>query len=190
MRIVGGKNKGRRIKVPKKGIRPTKGLIRGAIFNIIGEKVCDADVLDVFAGSGALGLEAISRGAKTCVFIEKKSKFLYENIKHLFTSTQRIRIFTGDFRVCLKKVIAKNFDIIFVDPPYRKNYIQKAINLIAKYHLFESNGIMVVEHHHAEQFSLPTDYSLAKKKHYGETTISFIIKTRMVHEESNLCRDI
>jgi 16S rRNA (guanine966-N2)-methyltransferase len=171
MRIVGGNNKGRRIKVPKKGIRPTKGLIRGAIFNIIGEKVCDVDVLDVFAGSGALGLEAVSRGAKTCVFIEKNPKFLHENIKHILMPTHKIRIFTGDFRICLKKLIDKKFDIIFLDPPYRKNYVQKAINLIAKYHLSNSNGIIVIEHHRAEKFAIPMNYSLAKTKHYGETSM-------------------
>jgi len=176
MRIVGGKNKGRRIKVPKKGIRPTKGIVRGAIFNIISDKANDADVLDIFAGSGALGLEAISRGAKSCVFIEKQPKFLFKNIKDFPLLTKKIKVIVCDFRPGLRKVNNKQFSIIFVDPPYHKNYMQDALKLIFKYHLLRNKGIIIAEHYSKEKFTLPDDFSIFKKKQYGKTAISFIFK--------------
>ncbi len=101
MRIVGGLNKGRRIKISKRGIRPTKGIVREAIFNVIGIKVQRAYVLDIFAGSGALGLEAISRGARSCAFIEKKPKILLQNIKNLSLNSET-KVMAKDFRIWLK----------------------------------------------------------------------------------------
>lgn len=183
MRIVGGTHKGRRIRVPKKGIRPTKGIVRGAIFNIIGSYVQNAHILDIFAGSGALGLEAMSRGAKNCVFIERKPKFLIENIKNFLPLTQTVQVISCDFRQGLKKVDGRQFDIIFIDPPYQKNYTQKAVGLISKHHLLMDSGIVVVEHHSEEEFTMPEDFSLQKKKKYGETTVSFISK-KVTHTHS------
>ncbi len=179
MRIVGGKSKGRRIKVPKKGTRPTKGIVRGAIFNIIGAKICAAEVLDIFAGSGALGLEAISRGAKSCVFIETNPKSLFENIKNLYAHDQQIKVIKNDFRFGLKILNNRQFDIIFIDPPYYKNYLQKTIELIAFYQLLKHNGIAVLEHHFTERLILPEAFSLYKQKKYGETMLTFIIKDDM-----------
>lgn len=175
MKIVGGKNKGRRIRVPKKGIRPTKGIVRGAIFNIIGPQIHDDNVLDIFAGSGALGLEAISRGAKSCVFIERKPKILFENIKNFCHLTKKIRVISSDFRQGLK-MVNEQFDIIFVDPPYHKNYIEKALRLITKHSLLTNRGIVVVEHHYEEKFALPEHFSMSKEKKYGETVVSFLAK--------------
>lgn len=175
MKIVGGKNKGRCIRVPKKGIRPTKGIVRGAIFNIIGPQIHNDNVLDIFAGSGALGLEAISRGAKSCVFIERKPKILLENIKNFRHLTKKIRVISSDFRQGLKWV-NEQFDIIFVDPPYHKNYIQKALGLITKHSLLTNQGIVVVEHHYKEKFALPKHFSMSKEKKYGETIVSFLAK--------------
>jgi 16S rRNA (guanine966-N2)-methyltransferase len=177
MRIVGGTHKGRRIKIPKKGVRPTKGIVRGAIFNIIGSHIQDAHVLDIFAGSGALGLEALSRGATTCVFIEKNSRVLRENIKNLYPHAQTIHIISRDFRHGVKKIADKQFDVIFVDPPYRTQYTQKTLALITKYHLLRNNGVIVVEHHSDEELEIPRNLSLEKKKKYGETTVSFIADT-------------
>ena len=117
MRIVGGTWKGRNIKVPKKGTRPTKGIVRGAIFDVIGDKIAQAEVLDIYAGSGALGLEAISRGAKSCTFVEKLPDVLFHNIK-TFSPRQSVVVLSNDFRPALKKLKDQEFDVIFADPPY------------------------------------------------------------------------
>ncbi|MCK4250675.1 16S rRNA (guanine(966)-N(2))-methyltransferase RsmD [candidate division WOR-3 bacterium] len=173
MRIVGGLNKGRRIKISKKGIRPTKGIVREAIFNIIGEKVQNACVLDIFAGSGALGLEAISRGAKSCSFIEKKPKILLQNIENL-SLTSKTKVITGDFRIGLRKSRGKTFDLIFLDPPYNKNYVEKTIKLISRHRVLKDKGIIVAEYYPEEKFTLPDDLSMLKTKRYGETAVAFI----------------
>jgi 16S rRNA (guanine(966)-N(2))-methyltransferase RsmD len=178
MRITGGTLKGRRIKIPKRRVRPTKGIVRGAIFNIIGSHIQNAHILDIFAGSGALGLEALSRGATSCVFIEKKSKVLRENIKNLYPRAQTIHIISSDFRRGVKRVVNKQFNIIFVDPPYHTQYIQKTLALIMKYRLLSNNGVVIVEHHSDEALKVPENLLLEKKKKYGETTVSFITNIR------------
>lgn len=173
MRIAGGQNKGRRLKVSKKGIRPTKGIVREAIFNIVGSRIQGAEGLDIFAGSGALGLEAISRGAKNCVFIEKKPRTLLQNIKNLF-SVKKTKVIKNDFRIGLRKVKKQKFDIIFLDPPYNKNYIEKTISIISKYGLLKDEGIIIAEHYVSEKFGLPDDLCIVKEKRYGETTVTLI----------------
>ena len=182
MRIIGGKSKGRRISVPGHGVRPTKGIIRGAIFNIVSDRIADALILDVFAGSGAMGLEAISRGAKSVVFIEKNPRPLLENIRAIHDDTKSVQVIKGDFRFGLRKVIPRRFDIIFVDPPYSRDYVQKTLVLISKYHLLKDDGIIVVEHHRTNQFSIPRGLSLLRKKQYQDTELSFV-----VYEKPSAC---
>ncbi len=173
MRIVGGMWRGRFIKVPKKGIRPTKGIVRGAIFNIIGASIRRAEVLDVFAGSGALGLEAMSRGAERCTFIERIPKCLFQNIESL-TTKKAVKVLAEDFRSALRKLGKTEFDVIFADPPYKKQYAEKAVFLIARHGLLRNGGMIVLEHSPLENISLPDLFAIFKRKKYGDTTVSFL----------------
>ena len=173
MRIAGGRDKGRRIKVSRKGIRPTKALVREAIFNIIRTRIYDAEILDIFAGSGALGLEAISRGAKSCVFVERKPKILHQNIQN-FSLMSNTEVIKSDFRAGCRRMKNKQFDVIFLDPPYNKNYVQKTIDLISQYNLLKENGIIVAEHCTEEKFDIPENLSQIKKRAYGDTAVTFI----------------
>jgi 16S rRNA (guanine966-N2)-methyltransferase len=175
MRITGGQKKGKRVKVSKRGIRPTKGVVREAIFNIISSRIHNAKVLDIFAGSGALGLEAISRGAQNCVFIEKNPKILLKNIDN-FSVDDKTRVIMNDYQKGLRKIKGKRFDIIFIDPPYHKNYIEKTIHLIARYRLLNSRGLIIAEHYVKEEFSLPDSLSILKEKQYGETIVKFMVE--------------
>ena len=177
MRIVGGHAKGRRLKVSKKGIRPTKGIVREAIFNIINPFVYDSHVLDIFAGSGALGIEALSRGAKYCVFIEKKTKALAENIAQL-SMKESTHVVRADFRSGLRQLKGQQFDIIFLDPPYSKHYVEKGITIIAKQQLLRKDGIIVAEHAPEESFTVPEDYVLYKQKQYGDTCVTLLVHTK------------
>ena len=131
MRIVGGLNKGRRIKISKRGIRTTKGKVREAIFNVI------------------------------------------QNIKNLSLNSET-KVMAKDFRIWLKKIACEKFDIIFLDPPYSKNYVGKTIKLISQHKLLKDKGIIVAEHHPEEKFILPEDLSILKTKRYGETAVTFI----------------
>jgi 16S rRNA (guanine(966)-N(2))-methyltransferase RsmD len=176
MRIVGGNAKGRRLKVSKKGTRPTKGVVREAIFNIISPFVRDSLVLDVFAGSGALGIEALSRGARHCIFIEKKTRVLRDNIVRL-SMNKNTHIIRADFRSGLSHVKDRQFGIIFLDPPYRKHYVEKTIAIVAKQQLLSEGGVIVAEHAPEESFTVPQDYAIYRTKRYGDTCVTMLVRT-------------
>ena len=173
MRIVGGACKRRSLKVPKKGIRPTKGLVRGAIFNILGDLIMNADILDIFAGSGALGIEAISRGARNCIFVETRPRHLRENISKL-VSDKQVRIIAEDFRRALRRLKHRKFGVIFADPPYNRSYVQSALEAIANHDLLAHGGMIVIEHSPSEDFAIPETLEKIKEKKYGDTIVSFI----------------
>lgn len=174
MRVAGGNRKGQRLKVSRKGIRPTKNIVREAIFNIIGNYIHDAKVLDIFAGSGALGIESLSRGAAHCVFIEKRPKILAENIEKMLFKDQT-EIIKGDFKAGLMRIKKRSFNIIFLDPPYYEDYMEKALALISNHNLLQNSGLIIAEHSPKKNFVLPGGFSLFKEKQYGETAVTFIV---------------
>ncbi|HEX7319743.1 MAG TPA: 16S rRNA (guanine(966)-N(2))-methyltransferase RsmD [bacterium] len=173
MRIISGTNKGRRIRVAGKGIRPTKGLVREALFDMLGSRIQGAIVLDIFAGTGALGLEALSRGASLCFFIEKRSKSLYENVLRC-GYRESSKIIACDFRPALKKLQGLRCNIIFLDPPYKKGYVSKTIQYIMANNVLHEKGILVVEHAPGEAIALSGDLRITKVRQYGDTALSFI----------------
>jgi 16S rRNA (guanine966-N2)-methyltransferase len=173
MRIAGGACNKRSIRVPKKGIRPTKGIVREAIFNIIGAKIHGAQVLDIFAGSGALGIEAISRGAQQCVFVERNPATLQANVTNLSLRKQ-VTIFAHDFRRALRLLKKREFDVIFADPPYNKGLTEKTIELVERHVLLANGGILVIEHSPREKISVPETLSVFKQKKYGDTEITLL----------------
>ena len=126
MRVIAGIYKGRQILMPK-GIRPTKDKVREAVFNVLSERINNARVLDLFAGSGALGIESLSRSAKEAVFVDNSrhcTDTIYDNITKLSSQGQlgSVRILTKDAYVGIRLLFneKKQFDILFIDPPYLK----------------------------------------------------------------------
>ena len=182
MRIVGGINKGTRLRVSKRGVRPTKAIVREAIFNIIGNLIPGADVLDLFAGSGALGLESLSHGARYCVFIDKNIGTLKKNIAALNLS-HKSRIIKADFLHGMRKVRSRTFDIIFLDPPYHGDYLDRTMNAIVKYRILGAHGIVVAEHGTHQELCIPTEFSVDKKRSYGDTTVLFMSTLTAASEE-------
>lgn len=174
MRIISGQFKGRKLKTLEgMNTRPTADRVKESLFNILGNKVYDARVLDLFAGSGSLGLEALSRGAVNCVFVDSSKaaiNIVEENIK-LCRQEKNSRLINKDYMEALK-LINEKFDIIFVDPPYSKGIelvvLDKAKNILAE------NGVMIVE---TDQTDIPPDEidRLVKydSRKYGRTIISF-----------------
>ena len=173
MKIIAGKNKGKPLKVAKQGVRPTKAMVREAIFNILQDKVIKASVLDVFAGSGALGIEALCRDAESACFIENQPRILQENLER-FAYLNRAQILNCDFRRGLKKIRGRHFDLIFIDPPYKRGYLTQSLRLICQLDLLKSDGLIVVEHHYKDHFALPENYRVLKEKRYGETGVTFL----------------
>ncbi|NPV14695.1 16S rRNA (guanine(966)-N(2))-methyltransferase RsmD [candidate division WOR-3 bacterium] len=172
MRISGGKLKGRRLVYPRSGIRPTKDIVRQAIFNILGNEVEGARVCDLFAGGGALGIEAVSRGAKEAVFVERSAivlKCLQENVAEL----DGTRIIRGDVLRVVPKLRGAGFDIVFADPPYQKGLGQKVVDAVLKYEVLRVGGVLVLEHSVREDFIVPLQGKMERQERYGESVLTF-----------------
>lgn len=185
MRIIGGTFKGRRLKFPKrKTTRPTSSKVREALFNIIMSRVSDSVFVDLFAGSGAVGLEALSRGAKFVIFIEKDARacgVIKQNIKNLGIDKCKTLIICDDAISGLKKLEKKgySFDIIFIDPPYYKNMIEPSLSLLKSSNLMNSDAIVILQYPKDEIISTE-DFIVTKDKKYGRTFLSFLTRSESI----------
>lgn len=179
MRIIAGLAKGRRLLSPEgNGTRPTLDRVKESMFSIIQLKVPNSRVLDVFAGTGSLGLEAVSRGASECYLVDKGAKtysYLKENVANLNFSDRCI-CFNMDSYEVLKLLSKKDkvFDIIFIDPPYMKDMIPKAIEMIDEESLLDKEGIIVTKIDTSEDiYEGSKNIKLKDCRKYGNTTVCF-----------------
>lgn len=179
MRIITGIAKGRTIKAPE-GIntRPTSDRVKESLFNIISKKIYGAKVLDLFSGTGNLGLEALSRGAEVCTFVENNNstyKILSSNIENLgFTSNSEL--FKGDSFDMLETLgkYNKKYDIIFLDPPYSMGLVEKSIQKISRLTILGQDGIIVSECDEKDIISENIyDIKTYRIEKYGRTKIYF-----------------
>lgn len=149
IRIIGGIYKGRYLEIPNSKVtRPTMDKVRQAIFNVLHMKPENAVCCDLFAGSGAMGLEALSRGAKKCYFIDKdKGTFfvMKGNVASLKIPEEKYELFLGDYRVFIKRNQNVKFDIIFLDPPYRMNINASIIQDLASRGMLNEGAVIVSE---------------------------------------------
>ncbi|MDD5679774.1 MAG: 16S rRNA (guanine(966)-N(2))-methyltransferase RsmD [Candidatus Omnitrophica bacterium] len=161
MRIIAGKYRSRLIKVPKNAeVRPTKDRIREALFNIIIGYVNNAAVLDIFAGSGAFGIESISRGAESAAFIDSEKaciETIEENLKTLGIEGSKVSLIRMDAFKAIDKLCndGKKFDIILLDPPYYEDMAKKCLIKLGEHDILKPRCIIVVEHHKKD--ILPTE---------------------------------
>lgn len=168
IRVISGIYKGRKLVGDNvSGTRPTMDRVKESLFAMLQSRLKRARCLDLFAGSGALGIEAISNGASFCQFVDSGKqiiKFLEENVQML--NADNYAIYYGDFRQALSffNQHQERFDLIFLDPPYQSNYLKEAIQFILEYHLLESNGFIICESEEVCDFPLLRCY---KKKKYG-----------------------
>ncbi len=168
MRIISGELRGRRLSAPAgEHTRPTAEKVKEALFSIIQWDIEGRRVLDLFAGSGQLGLEALSRGARECVFVENDraaAGVLRENIEHCRVQ-DRARVVFGDYESYLRR--GERFDIILIDPPYASGHRERALELISEFDIITTNGIIVVESEtKSPQLPQETDL-LVKGREYG-----------------------
>lgn len=148
MRIIAGSRKGLIIKsIDGDSTRPTRDMVREALFSIISPRIIDSTFLDLFSGSGAIGIEALSRGASKAVFCDKNPKcvqVIKENIvKAKFEESADV--FCADYMLVLKKLKDSKFDLIFVDPPYNRGIGIDAISKISEYDILNDDGIIILE---------------------------------------------
>lgn len=182
MRIIAGKNKGKILKTFKLDTtRPTSDLVKQALFNIIYFKVEDGIFLDLFGGTGACGIEAISRGAKQVIFVDnnKESVNLINSNAKLINATN-YQILNNNYEDALKKFKDANmsFDIIFIDPPYKSNFAEKSVNYIINNNLLNQNGLLVWEHD-KDKLDMIDSANCFKTKKYGIKYLSYCYKEEL-----------
>ena len=174
MKIISGKYKGRVIKgFDVIGTRPTMDRVRESLFATIQNYLKDATILDLFAGTGSLGLEAISNGAKKAIFVDK-NKICINNIKEAISKInieEEIKLINKDYIDALKEV--GKVDIIFLDPPYHENILNEAIKKIEELDILNENGLIIAEF---EEEKPICNYQLLKEKKYGDKYISIYKK--------------
>ena len=183
MRIISGTLKGRRIFAPKSSItRPTSDRVRESLFSIIGEHAHGANILDLFAGTGALGLEALSRSGNHCVFVEKNNaviKTLERNLE--LVAKTKYTLFKMAALQALKILNAdqRHFDLIFLDPPYQGNILGKVLPWISENQLLRNSGVIICEH--LAKKPLKNNYLnviCKDSRIFGDTALSFFEKRR------------
>lgn len=179
MRVISGTAKGTKLNsIDDLSTRPTLDRVKEPLFSIIQAYIEEALVLDLFAGSGALGIEALSRGAKHCIFCDKSYQsiqMLKQNVKKT-KMKEKSTIYNEDYKKCLEKQ-KEAFDIIFIDPPYKLDIAVDAIQRILKLHLLQKKGIIILETDEKEREleelkNLEIEvYDIRK---YGRVTLLFI----------------
>ena len=146
MRVITGSARGRKLREPSNyDIRPTTDKVKEAIFNIIQFDVPGKRVLDLFAGTGQLGIEALSRGAESCVFVDKSPeaiRLVTENLRATGLEA-RAKVVKSDSIAYLQS--ARGFDIVLLDPPYASELLEKALNIMLGFDILKENGIIVCE---------------------------------------------
>ena len=181
MRIIAGLAKGMTLAVPRTGVRPTADRIRGAIFSSLGERVVGARVLDLFAGTGALGLEAASRGAKSVTFVEQAREAL-ESLEKNIQAFQKNREVTCSFAVAraavagsIQKLAAEGetFQIVFADPPYGEA-AQELLRDASLLPVLTSDGLLVLESAKRDALVVTEPWEPVRGSVYGDTRVDFL----------------
>jgi 16S rRNA (guanine966-N2)-methyltransferase len=181
MRIISGTSKGRRL-VTQRGqaLRPTSDRVKESIFNILGGEVEGKSVLDLFAGTGNLGIEALSRGAKRALFVEKGRQALQLIQKNLLQCGMegRAEILPKDVNRAIGMLNRKGeaFDLILMDPPYEKGLIRKTLMKLNSQKIYHKDSILVIEHGRREPIpDIVEGWNLTRQRKIGDTLISFLI---------------
>lgn len=179
MRVAGGELKGKKLMAPADNlIRPTSDKVKEAIFNMLMWDVDESVCLDLFCGTGSLGIEAISRGAKYCYFCDSSKTSLSltrENINACGIA-DRAELVAGDFKKALL-TIGRKIDIALLDPPYNKGLLTQAVELIAENDVLNDEGIIVAEHDKAEILpDVLCGFEKIKEKRYGIIVVTIYKK--------------
>jgi 16S rRNA (guanine966-N2)-methyltransferase len=177
MRVTGGHLGGRPIPVPRAEVRPTSDRVREALFSILGERVPGARVADLFAGSGSLGLEALSRGAEAVWWVERSHRVLRtlrETVKTLGRGCEaELRVITGDATRFLSASgdDPPVFDLIFADPPYGSAWAEKTLRLLAERPILRPSGLVILEQGAKDPMPSMKEWEILRDKKYGDTRV-------------------
>jgi 16S rRNA (guanine966-N2)-methyltransferase len=179
MRIVGGEFSGKTLSFPfGSKERPTSDFLRETLFNLLGS-LTGKTFIDLFAGSGSVGLEAASRGAREVYLIERSKnlvKVINKNIE-MCSLKQRCRIISTDIEIGIKQLARKNYqaDFIFADPPYNRNLVDVTLKCLNKYRIFTKEGVIIIQHSLKEKYNelLSGNIHQLQQRKYGENALTF-----------------
>ena len=171
MRIIAGKYRGRVLaQFEKIGVRPTSDRVKESVFQILSARLYGARVLDLFCGTGALGLESLSRGAAEVVFNDSSAESIALLKKNLAALKETAKVYKLDYKACLNSVSGK-FDLIFADPPYKEDIAAEILSLVKARGILAENGLVVFESEREEE---PAEgFTLKDKRSYGRTKVMF-----------------
>ncbi len=181
MRVISGQFKGRKLVFPKsRDVRPAMDKVRESIFNVLGDVVDKADVLDLFAGCGSLGFEALSRGAKSVTFVDNH----HQAIESIKTNAENLGV-KQQVKIIPKLVITalpiikhskETYNLIFIDPPYDKDFLRKTLREIVEFDILRPFGWIVIEHSKRETPEETDHYRIVKASKFGATHITFLFR--------------
>ena len=181
MRIISGEAKGRTLYAPSgQDTRPTSDKIRGSLFNIIGARVMDARVLDLFGGTGALALEALSRGAESAVIADNSraaQQAIDRNARSVLKEEFdfRVQLIRGDYRSAIGALEGRMFDLVFLDPPYRMTEAYgDALKRMQVSDMLAPGCLVVLERLKGAEVALPEGFRVTDTRHYSDTAIDFV----------------
>ena len=188
MRIISGKHRGTKL-YTLEGLdtRPTLDRVKEPLFSIINFDLAEANILDLFAGSGALGLEAISRGASKVVLCDKAPKaieIINKNIQKMNVQ-EKAQVINKDYLVALENLKGQKFDIVFLDPPYETDFTEKAIKKIAEYGLLNQDGKIIVETDRKDEIIQNIEkldlFDIFDERKYGRVSLIFLRLKWFIH---------
>lgn len=177
MKVISGKYKGRKIEgFDIEGTRPTMARVKESLFATIQNYVKESVVLDLFSGSGNLGIEALSEGASYAYLVDKNIKCIKtinKNINNM--GIENVKVLNMDYKLALKQ-INKKLDLIFLDPPYKTSLIEDSLKLIDEYDLLSDDGLIVCESDDVDKIIYSNKYTAIKEKRYGDKYIVLLKK--------------
>ena len=183
IRVIAGEAKGRKLIGPEgTAFRPTTGRVKEFIFSYIGPDIHGAHVLDLFSGSGSLGIEALSRGAATVTFVEKDSaqtRMIRENVR-LCRFEERARVIGGDVFTKMADLskAESRFDFILADPPFKENFHTKIVAAAERYPLLDVQGELLIEHEIHDKAEAGTGLQQHRERAFGHCVISIYRRMR------------
>lgn len=178
MRVIAGKFKGRVLFSPKdQAVRPTTDRIKENVFNLLQTRVPDSEFLDLFGGSGAMTIEALSRGAAHAVIVDcdrESVKLIKKNFAAIGVG-QEAQILETDYAAAAERLKGRAFDLIFLDPPYRADFYEDVLNAISSRSLLKEGGVVVFEHATDRKLVLPKGWTAKDERKYGSVTLSLLV---------------
>ena len=178
MKIISGKYKGRNLEGHNlDGTRPTMERVKESLFAIIQNYVDNAVVLDLFSGSGNLGIEALSEGASFAYLVDfnkKAADTIRKNLNAI--GIKDAEVINLDYKKALNYLKDKKIDLIFLDPPYKTDYIEQSIKLIDEYNILNEDGLIICENDSLDKIVYPNNYEVVKDRKYGDKWVVILRK--------------